>query len=345
VQLKVVKSLARQPKLTPELIKQIYKKRAGEEAIVRNKGLGNCNGFEMKVGNQTVYLTERPISYYTKRYHLVTKMQRRILPVTVPLPLYMGEGDTNKQLHRVMNSSDPVGAANKWLLDVFSIDVAMTYFNKYFLASNYFRDYKAIIFEAIEAFYLGMDHIAIMSLMPVFEAGLRNSQEQILCVKKGNVSSKAFEQGLKDLILVWGRKQVSGYEWYPGKDHNPEVEIEFFTQINPQCDVINAFRLYFTEVLYKPSNGMSGGFNRHLIVHLLKNDFNEPSNFIRIFLALTHILFVESLYNDKVPFFWPGIDKKDEGLGDYIRTASKSFGGYRCKFLNRMGISNYDLSV
>jgi hypothetical protein len=345
VELKVVKTLARQPKLTPESIKKIYKKRAGEEVIVRNKGLGNCKGFEIQNGNQTIYLTERPISYYTKRYHLVTKMQRRILSVTVPLPLYMGEGDTNKQLHRVMNSHDPVGAANKWLLDVFSINVAMAYFNKYFLASNYFRDYKAIIFEAIEAFYLGMDHIAIMSLMPVFEAGLRNAQEQILCVEKGNVSANAFEKGLKDLILVWGRKQVSEYEWYPGKDHNPEVEIEFFTQINPQCDVINAFRLYFTEVLYKPSNGTSGGFNRHLIVHLLKNDFNEPSNFIRIFLALTHILFIESLYNDKVPFSWQGIDKKDEDLGDYIRSASRNFGDYRCEFLNRMGVSNYDLSV
>ncbi|AIW16272.1 hypothetical protein VITU102760_12300 [Vibrio tubiashii] len=345
MELKVVKTLARQSKLTPESIKLIYRKRAGEEVLVRSRGLGNCSGFEVQIGNQTIYLTDRPISYYTSHYHLVTKMQQRILSVAVPIPLYIGQGDMDLQLHRVLNSSIPETAANKWLLDVFSIDVAMAYFNKYFLASNYFSDYKTIIFEAIEAFYLGMDHIAIISLMPVFEAGLRNAQEQILCVDKGNVSAKAFEQGLKDLILVWGRNQVSAYDWYPGKDHNPEVEIEFFTQINPQCDVINAFRLYFAEVLYKTSNGGSGGFNRHLIVHLLKNDFNEPSNFIRIFLALTHILFIESLYNDKVPFFWQGIDEKDVDLGNYIRNTSRSFGDYRCKFLNRMGISNYDLSV
>ncbi|MCX0450355.1 hypothetical protein, partial [Aeromonas veronii] len=46
---------------------------------------------------------------------------------------------------------------------------------------------------------------------------------------------------------------------------------------------------------------------------------NDPSNFPRIILALTHIMFIESLKNEKVPFSWPGIDKVDMDFGGYLR--------------------------
>jgi hypothetical protein len=342
---KIVKTLARQPKLTPDLIRTIYKKRSGLDVIVKSKDMGNCKGFEVFSADTSVYLTERPISFYTKKFHRVTNMQTRSIEIGTPMPLYIGQGNLDKQLFEIYNSPNPKEAADKWLLDIFSIDVATAYFNKYLSVSNCFKDYKTIIFEAIEAFYMGMDHIAIMSLMPVFEAGLRNVQEQVLDIKSGNVSAKEFERGLKQQILLWGRRQVEDYSWYPGKGYNSEVEREFFTQINPQCDVINAFRIYFNQVLYKPSDNQGSGFNRHLIVHLLMNDFNEPSNFVRIFLALTNVTFIESLYNQDVPFTWQGIDDKDRGLGNYVRFVSKEFGEPRCKLLNKIGISHYNLAV
>ncbi|MCF7354806.1 hypothetical protein [Vibrio sp. CK2-1] len=342
---KIIKTLARQPKLTPDLIQTICKKRANIDVHVRPKSMGNCRGFEVSSEGSIVYVTDRPISYYTKKYHRVTNMQSRSIEIATPMPLYLGQGDLDKALFDIYNSKNPKESVNKWLLDIFSIDVATAYFNKYLSASNCFKEYKTIIFEAIEAFYMGMDHIAIMSLIPVLEAGLRNVQESTLNMNTGNVSAKEFERGLKLQILTWGRRSVESYSWYPGKGYNTEVEIDFFTQINPQCDVINAFRVYFNQVLYKSSSAESQGFNRHLIVHLLMNNFNEPSNFIRIFLALTNVAFIESLYNQDIPFMWQGIDDKDRSLGNYIRSVSKEFGDPRCKLLNKLGISNYDLDV
>lgn len=111
--------------------------------------------------------------------------------------------------------------------------------------------------------------------------------------------------------------------------------------------MINAFRLFFSQVLYKNSGQGIKGLNRHVIVHMLKNDFNNPANFLRILLALTHITFIESLNNRDVPFFWRGYkdDGKVKALSIYIRKLSKIIGEPRRKLLSRAGISNYGYSV
>lgn len=158
-----------------------------------------------------------------------------------------------------------------------------------------------------------------------------------------NVSSKEFERGLTELCLNWGRRRTQEYIWYPGKSYNTAVEIDFLTHICPQSDVINAFRLFFSSVLYKNSKDGIVGLNRHVIVHMLKNDFNNPANFSRIFLAMTHITFIESLSNQNVPFFWPGYndDVQVKALSVYIRQLSEGVGEPRRKLLNQAGISHY----
>ncbi len=78
---------------------------------------------------------------------------------------------------------------------------------------------------------------------------------------------------------------------------------------------------------------------------MLQNDFNEPANFVRLFLALTHLTFIESLTNQTIPFMWPGVDEEDRKLAEYIKVVSKQFGDPRCKLLNQLGISEYDLAV
>ena len=201
---------------------------------------------------------------------------------------------------------------------------------------------------------MGMDHIAIMSLVPVFEAGLRNLQTSILGMSTQNVKSEEFKEGLKSLVLKWGRRRTQEYIWHPGKFYNSAVEIDFLTHICPQTDVINAFRLFFSRVLYKSTEQRVSNtsqalpeLNRHVIVHMLENNFNNPANFSRIFLALTHITFIESLSNQAVPFFWSGYsdDSEVKALSTYIRTISRDVGEFRRNLLNCTGICKYGNSI
>lgn len=339
---KTLKKICRLPKVTEELIHSIFLKQESCTVQVVSKNIGKP-GFEITTNEGTCFVTERTIDYYNKNMGRVTGLQQRMLGLAIPVPLYIGEGTISEEIHEINQSKTPLDDSDQWLHSNFSIEVALTYFQRYFALSNSFKEYKTIIFEAIEAYYMGMDHVAIMSLIPVFEAGLRKIQNSVLGMSDQNVSSKEFERGLKELCLDRGRRRTQEYIWYPGKSYHADVEIDFLTHICPQSDVINAFRLFFSNVLYKNSKEGIVGLNRHVIVHMLKNDFSNPANFSRIFLAMTHITFIESLSNQDVPFFWPGYndDSQVKALSVYIRQLSKSVGEPRRKLLNRAGISSY----
>lgn len=339
---KTLKKLCRHPKLTPDLIVAAFNKHENKDVDVSAKNLGRP-GFEIVTDEGLCYVTERPINYYNEKWARVTRTQEVALPLSLPVPLHIvGEGNFVRELFRMRNSENPKDAADYWLNEYFAPEIAATYFNKFFSTSNSLQEYITIVFEAIEAYYLGMDHIAIMSLIPVFEAGLRNIQDCKLNIKSNNVKAEVFEENLKEIIKQWGRKRLDTYAWYPGKNYNSAVEIDFLTHICPQSDVMNAFRIFFKNVLYKPSAGNNDGFNRHLIVHLLKNDFKNPANFVRIFLCLTQIMFIESLENPNVPFFWRGIDDKDMRVAEYFIEISEKLGSPRRPILKSLGVDGYE---
>ncbi|CAH0322105.1 hypothetical protein SRABI130_05724 [Pseudomonas sp. Bi130] len=339
---KTLRKLCRVPKLAPEQIIAVFKKHESIDVEIIAKDIGKP-GFEIRTDEGLCFVTERPIDYYNKRWGRVTGTQERALGLSILLPLHLvGEGDLIKAIYHINKSDNPKLQADNWLHEIFSIEVLATYFNKFFSTSNSLSEYKTIIFEAIEAYCIGMDHVAIMSLIPVFEAGLRNIQNARLNTELNNVSAQVFEQRLKEIIVQWGLRRLDSYIWHPGKHYNAELEIDFLTHICPQSDVINAFRMFFKKVLYKPSSGNTDGFNRHLIIHMLKNDFNNPANFLRIFLCLTHITFIESLENNNVPFSWRGIDSKDMQIAAYLRQISKNFGDPRRPLLRLLGIGGYD---
>lgn len=98
----------------------------------------------------------------------------------------------------------------------------------------------------------------------------------------------------------------------------------------------------FKNVIYKPTGGVNeGSFNRHLILHLLNQNFNEPSNFVRIFLALTHLTFAESLMNNNVPFFWEGVDDNDRRIASFISRSGDVIFGMRRKEISKLGLNLY----
>ncbi|WP_415758887.1 hypothetical protein [Pseudomonas sp. LT1P18] len=338
---KILRKLSGNPKLTEELIVAAFNKYENKDVDVCAKTIEKP-GFEIATDAGLCFITERPISYYNDRWGRVTGAQERALPLFLPVPLHIiGEGQLNEAIFKMNNAENPKDAADSWLNEFFAPEIAATYFNKFFSVSDSLKDYRLIVFEAIEAYYLGMDHVAIMSLIPVFEAGLRNIQNLRLCVDPGNVSGEKFERYLRDIIIQWGRRRLETYVWHPGKDYNQPVEIDFLTHICPQSDVINAFRIYFKNILYKPSYGDVNGFNRHIIMHLLKNDFNNPANFARIFICLTHITFIESLENKNVPFFWRGIDDRDLEVAAYFTGISRMLGDPRRPILRSLGVDGY----
>lgn len=342
---KTLRKLSSIPKLDVTQIESMFRKMSSVEVVVTPKNIGLA-GFEIQTDEGLCFITERSIDYLNKKLGRVTNTQKKMLQFSIPVPLHIGKGPLINEIYRISNSENPDIEANLWLKEHFGIREAVIYLNKYFLKSDSLKEYKDIIFEAIEAYAIGLNHIAIMSLFPVFEAGLRNIQSKLINGDSGNVNTEKFDAGIKDMLTSCGADFMHEYVWYPGKGHNKDVEIDFLTHLYPQCDVINAFRLFFKDVLYRPSKNpdFSNGFNRHLVVHLLKNDFDEPSNFVRLFLALTQITFIESLYNKDLPISFPSADEVDADTIKYLQGLKTIFFIPRRKLLEEKGICIYPSS-
>ncbi|MFJ2537727.1 hypothetical protein [Pseudomonas sp. NPDC087614] len=336
---KTLKKLYKAPELNASLIIETFKRREGISVIVEEVDVGKP-GFKITIDESNFLLLKHPIEHFNIKWGRATSIQSRMLPYGIPIPLYLGQGDMSKSFHKAITSQSPDTAVEKWLYDIFEIDLAAAYFLNYFSKSEALKDYRLIILEAIESFYMGLDHAAIMSLIPVFEGGLRNLQNLVLDEDKGNVSGAVFEKRLRAILKHWGSRRVSDYNWHPGMYGIDSIEVDFYTHICPQSDVINCFRLFFKNVLYKPTESHNEGFNRHIIVHMLGNNFNRATNFFRIFLALTHITFIESLTSEHVPFFWRGYDDESRRLGQYLKQISEIMDGRR-SLIKSFGVPGY----
>ncbi|UVL89467.1 hypothetical protein [Pseudomonas sichuanensis] len=336
---KILKKLYRLPSLSPSLIIEEFKRREGVSVSVEEVDVGKP-GFKILSGSRSFLLLEHSVEHYNKKWGRATSTQSRLLPFGIPIPLYLGQGEMSNGINKAINSEDPSAAMEEWLHNIFEIDLVAAYFLNFFSKSESLKEYRLIILEAIESFYMGLDHAAIMSLIPVFEGGLRNLQNLLLEEDCGNVAGVVFEKRLRAILKGWGARRVSGYDWHPGVYGVESVEVDFYTHICPQSDVINCFSLFFKDVLYKPAGLGNIGFNRHVIVHMLGGDFNRSANFYRVFLALTHITFIESLTSENVPFFWTGYDDESRRMGEYLRKISKIMDGRR-NFIRTFGVPDY----
>ncbi|RYA54419.1 hypothetical protein [Enterobacter cloacae complex sp. GF14B] len=339
--LPTLKRLSKLDKLSENEILNQFRRNHSVEPVISKSEFCHAS-FTVKIDDLNFLLTERPISYLNRHCGRCSNIQLHANSLGIALPLYIGEGTLSSAIHEIKRCENPLENSNKWLFENFSLEIAIAYFNKYFIKSESLKNYKTIIFEAIEAFYLGYDHISIMSLFPVFEGGLRNLLVKFCDGDNTNTSADRFEKEIRKLIITWGSRQLSNFDWHPGKGYDIETEVDFFTHLNPQCDVINSTRSFFKNVIYKPTGGVNeGSFNRHLTLHLLNQNFNEPSNFVRIFLALTHLTFAESLMNNNVPFFWEGVDDNDRRIASFISRSGDVIFGMRRKEISKLGLNLY----
>ncbi|MER2097967.1 MAG: hypothetical protein ABS977_13705 [Pseudomonas qingdaonensis] len=313
--------LSKTPKLTAACIEGVFKKRHGVSVTVCNTTIEKP-GFKVVSDQGVFFLLERPLSYYNKNWGRVTSIQQRMLKFSIPVPLYIGEGEISRTFNQAEISEDPHAAVEMWIRDIFEPDLVAAYFSHYFAKSEVFTEYRLIILEAIESFYMGLDHVAVVALVPVLEGALRKLQNKSLCEEKNTTRAEEFGKNLREILKSWGARRVSEYDWHLGVCGVPDLECDFYTHICPQSDVINCFRLFFTEILYKPSLSPGAGLNRHVIVHMLGGGFDSATDFYKLFLALTHIAFIESLTNRNVPFFWQGYSDSSRRLGEYLRRIS-----------------------
>ncbi|BCK15813.1 TPA: hypothetical protein RSW70_000033 [Vibrio cholerae] len=293
---------------------------------------GQFDGFDVQFNNEKYLFPNSRISKKYNKTGTTLKLQKKASLFIIPLPLSnfkvpaIGRGAFRELLKGFASSDDGMFQANEWLVSLFEEEDAARFYTQQVCRSTFLTDYKEIILEAIIAYFSGYKSIPTMSLFPVFEGALRELQIQFAEGEEGNVSKDKFIKQFKKLSEKRIKKVTTHYTKTPLDFLSDGCEKMMFASLfDIHCDVIAAIKEFFEEVLYKKSTDCDQGFNRHLVMHMLKNDFNEKANFVRMIIVISYIVYLEDVENNITPFDDISFDRRlNQELCEMFKKASKS---------------------
>jgi hypothetical protein len=138
------------------------------------------------------------------------------------------------------------------------------------------RDYQVTIGEAVEAHFLGLDHVAVSGLIPVIEGAGRQ-----LAQARGLGAST-----IKDVFKTLAA------------DCKQEAISKQLGDIEEVASMMDSFSSFTTDYLYVNSSSYPGadGTNRHGILHGAYADthYGRPLNFFKTVAAVDFLTFVSS---------------------------------------------------
>ena len=166
------------------------------------------------------------------------------------------------------------------------------------------RDYQVTIGEAVEAHFLGLDHVAVSGLIPVIEgAGRQLAQVRGLSATTVKDVFKSLAADCKQEAIA---KRLGDFE---------EV-----------ASMMDSFSSFTTDYLYVNSGSYPGadGTNRHGILHGAYADthYGRPLNFYKTVAAVDFLTFVSS-FRANLSWLAPSTTSQSIELARYYVTLSR----------------------
>ncbi|EKO3968818.1 hypothetical protein EF707_06195 [Vibrio fluvialis] len=309
-------------------------------AIYYKYTLGNIDGMVIFVGGEKFFYFEN-----AKNRATLTKFQTKLNERSCPPPFYLvGKGDFKSRYKNLKSNDD----FNNLIFSIFTAEKMATIYNQIICNSDSLAPHKSTIFESMEAYWLGMDYISTDSLMSVMEGALRN-----LIHKAGkerpNLKFQNYIRSLAiDRVSVYFDK-LNEFYWYPFKCNNfqtaleqrgTDEELKLWVLIDHSMDAINAFLIWFSEVLYKNHDGSEDIFtlNRHNFFHAFSERDAIPVYYPLMLWSLLSLVYMESLFVKIRDPFFPETTKYDEKLGEYFSGLMNDVGLNRRKVARVYGV-------
>lgn len=219
-------------------------------------------------------------------------------------------------LGRLAKSIDAAGCGfdqqelEKNLTYIYSPEHLSAMISERYPITPYVQDYKEIISEAIEAHFLGLDHVAVSGLMPVIEgAGRQLADSRSIQVKSRGNMTKVFSSLAKDCKNEALRNNT-----------NATGEI---------VSMMESFIEYTKKHLYVDSSlyFLDDKTNRHGILHgqYADKDYGKPINFYKAIATIDFLCFI-SAFRASISWLAPPPTEFSKKLSAYyeglIRIAS-----------------------
>ena len=183
---------------------------------------------------------------------------------------------------------------------IYSADNLAAMITERYPATPFIQDYKIIIGEAIQAHFLGLDHVAVAGLMPVIEgAG-----------KKLAASRSVKYSSITDVLVNLATDC---------KNDSIKNSIGAVGEI---ISMMDSFIDFAKNHLYTNSNNyaFTDKTNRHGILHgaYSDNDYGAPINFYKSIAAVDFLCFV-SAFRAHISWFAPSPTERSREISNYYR--------------------------
>lgn len=291
-------------------------------AVFMKDNIGNVQGITIEVFDKKLFYFENAINRGS-----LTNLQKSLNKKYCPPPFYLvGEGWFIEKYHSTKNQKE----FEELIFSIFTPLSMATIYNQIFCASPTLSKHKSTIFESMEAYWLGMDYISTDSLVTVLEGALR---DLIHSSGKERPSLK-FQKHIRSLAIDRLKEkfdQLEGFYWYPFKTNNfkhalanrgTDEELKLWVHLDHTMDAINAFLIWFTDVLYKehPSDSNEFTLNRPNMIHGFSERKAVPVYYPLMLWSLLSLIYIESLFIKPRSCFFPEANERDRDLSKYFDT-------------------------
>jgi hypothetical protein len=208
--------------------------------------------------------------------------------------------------HKVLETLLPILNSSK--------NIATMYTERYRVIPHV-SDFHEQILEAIKAFYFGLTHISVISLIPVVEGVIRS-----LAKKFGHDHTRVDRELFAKTLAISRRNVIMngtyfGFTWIPREFEEPN----FVDKFDGRVQIIWGLERYIQNHLYKPSANFigQGNLNRHGILHGFFGDYNHPYNFYKLITVLDTLCVIVS-YTEGTPVLSPEPTEASNNLTHYL---------------------------
>jgi hypothetical protein len=187
-----------------------------------------------------------------------------------------------------------------WLARIYSPNYLAAMVSERYCITPFVKDYTIIIAEAVEAHFLGLNHIAVSGLMPVIEgAGKKLASSR-------NVSYNSITEVFVKLA----------------NDCKAEVTKNQIGVVHEIISMMDSFIDFTKNHLYVNSGDypLTDKTNRHGILHgaFADADYGEPINFYKIIAAVDFLCFIAAL-RATISWLPPSWTEQSLKISDYYK--------------------------
>lgn len=264
----------------------------------------SIEGYAIQTDTCRAFFPKQTVAELKKASSNLDYIREQCLKVDFVTPPFMQNQFLSEFAKAIEAGSDLEKVAEKFASRMYGLESISALSVEIYLKNSDFIKYSSQINESIEAFYLGLNRVAITSLLPCIEGIIRDIGIKIGVSCEDNINVNQFVKILKKVQQRIIKNLVFyDFDWVPSDFKS----IDFHDGFNEQIQMVESLKYFLINGLYQHTASYQGStnLNRNGVVHGFITDFSSPVNFYRLITVLNMLYVCSVLTGNNGSLFHP----------------------------------------